>query len=183
MFRAVLLHPAFNTPTPATAAETADQKTCGCTSSSSSSGAGDGKAECCAGNGRNGNSNGGKCCKSICAETATPADNTTTPACCKETATTTAPAAAATAAVDASAAAAASTAVAGSILVLDAVDFWSATGAADRGRVDIMSQWPWLRQLLLDNTFWPEGVNAIMKWAFPLVIAMLFLGPQVGGGG
>jgi hypothetical protein len=45
-----------------------------------------------------------------------------------------------------------------------------------------MTQWPWLRQLLLDNTFWPEGVNAIMKWAYPLVIAMLFLGPQVSFG-
>jgi hypothetical protein len=62
---------------------------------------------------------------------------------------------------------------------LDEGDFWAATAPEDRARLDILAHWPWLKWLLLDTSIWPEGINALMKVAFPLVIATLFLGPQV----
>lgn len=92
-------------------------------------------------------------------------------------------------------------------LTLDADDFWSATQvgtaaascravlclchkpcltaillpllqAADRGRLDALEVFPWIRTLLLDTGIWPHGLNTITKWLYPLLVAALFLGPQ-----
>lgn len=37
------------------------------------------------------------------------------------------------------------------VLVLDAGDFWAATGTADRARVDVLQVMPWLRKFVLDT--------------------------------
>lgn len=46
-------------------------------------------------------------------------------------------------------------------------------------RVDVLELLPWLKPLMLDTGLWPVGMNRIMKWMYPLIIASLFLGPQV----
>ena len=65
-------------------------------------------------------------------------------------------------------------------LVLDVGDFWSATADGERWRLDVLEEWPWLKEMLLGGRVWPEGVQQLVKWVYPMVIAMLFLGPQVG---
>jgi hypothetical protein len=37
------------------------------------------------------------------------------------------------------------------VLVLDAQDFWAATGAADRGRIDMLEVLPGIRQFVLNT--------------------------------
>ncbi|WIA18804.1 hypothetical protein OEZ85_003487 [Tetradesmus obliquus] len=64
------------------------------------------------------------------------------------------------------------------VLTLDAADFWPAAEEADRHRIDILELLPWLKPLMLDTGLWPVGMNNIMKWAYPLIIISLFLGPQ-----
>jgi hypothetical protein len=54
-----------------------------------------------------------------------------------------------------------------------------ATEDADRGKLDVLELIPWLRPLLLDPKLWPEGVNKATRMLYPLIIAALFLGPQV----
>lgn len=71
--------------------------------------------------------------------------------------------------------------VAGSVLVLDACDFWQASNDAERHRLDVLELIPWFRPLL-DSGLWPHGLNSMTRWLFPLVVASLFLGPQVSAG-
>lgn len=71
------------------------------------------------------------------------------------------------------------TACDGPMLVLDQDEFWAATEDADRERVDVLELLPWLRPYLLDTQLWPHGLNSITTWLYPLIVASLFLGPQV----
>lgn len=57
--------------------------------------------------------------------------------------------------------------------------FWFTKQAKDRLRLNLLATYPPLRRLLRSG-LWPEGINfGFTLYAFPVVVALLLLGPQV----
>ncbi|MBD2577168.1 cyclic nucleotide-binding domain-containing protein [Oscillatoria sp. FACHB-1406] len=55
---------------------------------------------------------------------------------------------------------------------------WPSQGKKHRFRLNLLEEYPKLRQFLR-SPWWPDWINyGLTLWAFPLIVAILFLGPQ-----